>query len=65
VILVVLITYGGLIDEHILKHFMYLRIDGVSMFQGVKSKIITLMRTEQTPFLIGIHCMIDGTNLVV
>jgi hypothetical protein len=45
VILVVFIRYGGLIDEKISKHLMCLRVDGVSMFQGVKSKVIALMRT--------------------
>jgi hypothetical protein len=36
VILVVLITYGGLIDEQIFEHLMCLGIDGVFTFQGVK-----------------------------
>jgi hypothetical protein len=45
VILVVLITYGGLIDEQISKHFMCLGVNGVSMFQGVRSKVIVLMKT--------------------
>jgi hypothetical protein len=45
VILVIFIAYGGLIDGYISKHFMCLRGDGVSMFQGLRSKVIVLMRT--------------------
>jgi len=45
VILVVLITYGGLIDEQISKRLMCLGANGVSMFQGVRLRVIALMRT--------------------
>ncbi len=65
VILVAFITYGGFINEQIFECLMCLRTDGVSTFQGVQSKVIALMKTQQTPFLIGIHCMTHKTNLVM
>jgi hypothetical protein len=45
---------------------MFLRVDGVSMsFQGVKYGVITLMRTQQIPYLIKIHYMAHKTNLAM
>jgi len=49
-ILVVFITYGGLIDKQIFEHLMRLRVDGVSTFQGIISRVIALIKTQQTPF---------------
>jgi hypothetical protein len=53
------ITYGGLTNEEISKQVLYLGIDGVSTFQGVKSRVIVLMRTQQTFYFIGIYYMVD------
>ncbi len=44
---------------------MCLGVDGVSTFQGVRSRVIALIKTQQTPFLIGIHCIAHRTNLEV
>jgi hypothetical protein len=44
---------------------MCLRTNGVFTFQGVKSRVIVLMKTQQAPFLIGIHYMPHKTNLMV
>jgi hypothetical protein len=61
--LVVLVTYGGLIDKQIFEHLMCLGVDGVSTFQGVKSRIIALIITQQMPIFIEIHCIMHRTNL--
>ncbi len=45
VIMVTLVMYGGLTNEEIVGRVVCLGIDVVSMFQGVKSRIIALMRT--------------------
>ncbi len=37
----------------------------MSTFQGIKFKVTTLMRTEQTSYFIGIHCMAHRMNLVM
>jgi hypothetical protein len=45
VVMVILIMYGGLTNEEIVEWVVCLGIDVVSMFEGVKSRIIVLMRT--------------------
>ncbi len=66
VILQAFITYGGLTNYQIVEHVMFLRVDGVSIpFQMVKYGDITLMRTQQLPYLIKIHCMAHKTNLAM
>jgi hypothetical protein len=42
-----------------------LGVDGVSMFQSVKFKVIVLLKTQHAPYLIGIHCMAHKTNLAM
>jgi len=44
---------------------MCLGINGASTFQGIRSGITTSMKTEQTPYFIGIHCTAHRMNLVV
>ncbi len=58
-ILTIFITYGGLTNEEIAKQVVSLGMDGVSMFRGVRSKVIVLMKTEQTPYFIGIYYMVN------
>jgi hypothetical protein len=60
-----LMTYGGLFQNQIVKHLVCLGADGASTFQGVRPKVIALMKMEQTPYFIGIHCMAHKTNHVV
>ncbi len=62
-ILTAFIAYGGLSDEQIFEHLICLGRDGVFTFQGVKLRVIVLMKTQQIPFLIRIHCMPRRTNL--
>jgi hypothetical protein len=65
VILVVLITYGCLTNEQIFERFICVRTDGVFTFQGVRLGVTTLMKTQQTPFFIGNHCMAYKTNFAL
>ncbi len=57
--------YGGLFQNQIVKHLVCLGANGGFTFQGVRPKVIVLMKIEQTPYLIGIHCMARKTNHVV
>jgi hypothetical protein len=57
--------YGGLFQNQIVKHLVCLGTNGASTFQGVRLKVIALMKMEQMPYLIGIHCMAHRTNHVV
>jgi hypothetical protein len=43
-ILVVIFTYVNLTYGQIFEHLMCLKVDGVSTFQGVRSRVITLMK---------------------
>jgi len=58
-------TYNGLFQNQIVKHLVCLGANGASTCQRVRPKVITLMKMEQTPYLIGIHCMAHRTNHVV
>jgi len=58
-------TYGGMFQNQMVKHLVCLGVNGGSTFQGVRLKVIALMKMEQTPYLIGIHCMAHRTNHVV
>ncbi len=58
-ILTIFITYGGLTNEEIAKWVVCLGMDGVSTFQGVRSRVIVLLKIEQTPYFIGFYYMVD------
>jgi hypothetical protein len=64
VIMDALVTFGGLTNEQIVECLVCLGVDGVSTFQGVKSRIIDLLNTH-APYFIGIHCMAHRTNLAM
>jgi len=42
-----------------------LGVDDVSTFQGIKFRVIVLLKTQHAPYLIGIHCMAHRTNLAM
>jgi len=44
VILTIFIIYSGLTNEEIAKQVVCLGMDGVSTFQGVKSRVIVLLK---------------------
>jgi hypothetical protein len=54
-----------LFQNQIVEHLVSLGTNGASTFQGVRFEIIVLMRIEQAPYLIKIHCMACRENLVV
>jgi hypothetical protein len=56
---------GGLSQNPIVEHLVCLGTNGASTFQGVRFEIIVLMRIEQAPYLIEIHCMSCKANLVM
>jgi hypothetical protein len=60
-----LVEYGGLIEMEIAKKLVYLRENGVNVFQGVKVGVTTHLMTKHAPYVNGAHCMAHHTNLVV
>jgi hypothetical protein len=63
--MVILMSFSGLTNEHIIECLMCLAVDGVPTFQGVKSRIIVLLMTQHATYLIGIHCMAHRINLAM
>jgi hypothetical protein len=63
--MVTLMTFGGLINEQNVEHLLCLGTDDISTFQGVRSKVITLLRTQHAPYFTRIHCMAHRTNLIM
>jgi hypothetical protein len=66
IIISTLMKFGGLFKNLISKCLICLGTNGTSTFQGVKSRVIILMRTnEQVLYFIRIHYMTHKTNLLV
>jgi hypothetical protein len=65
ILMATVMTFGGLTNEQNVKHLVCLSTDGISTFQGVRYKVITLLRTQHAPYFIGIHCMAHITNLIM
>ncbi len=63
IIVSTLMMYGGLFQNQIVKCLVCLRFDIASTFQGVRSRTIALMKTNKTPYLIGIYWLAHKTNL--
>lgn len=60
-----LMMYGGLFQNQIVNCLIIcLRIDSASTFQGVRSITIALIRTNKTPYFIGIYYMAHRMNLL-
>jgi hypothetical protein len=60
-----LMMYGGLFQSQIVKCLIVcLRIDSASTFQGVRSITVALIRTNKTPYFIGINYMAHRMNLL-
>ncbi len=60
-----LMMCGGLFQNQIVKCLIVcLRIDSASTFQGVRSKTIALIKTNKTPYFIGIYYMAHRMNLL-
>ncbi len=64
IIFFALMMYGGLFQNQIVKCLVCMRIDSVSTFQGVRSRTIASIKTNKTPYLIGIYYMAHKTNLL-
>jgi hypothetical protein len=61
VILTTFITYDGLIEKQIFEHVVCLGVDGVSMFQGVKLKILPFFEDATSTLLDG-HLLCGTSN---
>jgi hypothetical protein len=60
-----LMTQGGLTKDMIGKKLMTFGANGVSIFQGVKSRVTKQISDGWAPHSMGEHCMAHQTNLMI
>jgi hypothetical protein len=53
----------GLSPEFVAQKLLCFGVDGVSIFQGTKTRIIKHINVNYAPFSIGVHCMVHRCNL--
>jgi hypothetical protein len=57
--------YGGLIDGQTIEYVVCLGFNEIPTFEGIRSRIVILMRIQQAPYFIGIHLMMHRMNLTL
>jgi hypothetical protein len=57
--------HGGLTDGQTIECVVSLGFNGISTFEGIKSRIIVLMKIQQAFYFIGIHPMVHRMNLTL
>jgi hypothetical protein len=60
-----LMTQRGLKEKEFVSKLVYFGVHGVNTFQGLKSRIIVQIQCRYVPFIMGVHFMVHGTNLVI
>jgi hypothetical protein len=60
-----LMTQRGLKEEEFTSKPVYCGVHWVNTFQGLKSRIIVQIQCRYVPFIMGVHFMAHGTNLVI
>jgi hypothetical protein len=53
----------GLSLKYVTQKLLCVRVDGVSIFQGTKTRIIKHIHINYAPFYIGVHCLVHRCNL--
>jgi hypothetical protein len=56
---------GELNKEEPSKKLLCFGVNGGNVFQGSKTKVTKQIKDFLAPFLMGVHCVIHCTNLVV
>jgi hypothetical protein len=57
--------YGGLSEGDLASRLVYFVVDGVTAFQGLKTRVIVQLVDKHAPFVTRLHCMAHMCNLVV
>jgi hypothetical protein len=63
-ILVFFIMHGGLTDGQTIECVVFLGFNRISTFEGIKSRIIVLMKIQEALYFIGIHPMVHRMNTI-
>jgi hypothetical protein len=59
------LQYGGLSKFDLASKLINFGANGVSIFQGAKSGVITQLRKKFALYMLGVHCVVHWTNLIV
>jgi hypothetical protein len=61
-----MVTHHTRYDEvKVAQRLVYFGVDGVSVFQSSRNSVIVQMKDTMTPFMFGLPCMANRTNLAV
>jgi hypothetical protein len=60
-----LFTFGGLLKANIINEVVYFGVNGVIMFQVLKTNVIVELMHKHNPHIVDIHCMAHQCNLVI
>jgi hypothetical protein len=60
-----IITYGGLFEGDLASWLLCFAIDGVIIFQGLKTRVTMQLINKHAPFVTGFHCMAPKCNLAM
>ncbi len=60
-----LLEFGGFGLEELCENLVNIGYDGSNMFQGHRTGVTQQFKEKVVPFIIGVHCFIHKTNLVV
>jgi hypothetical protein len=64
-ILTALTWHGGLSEQDITEKVVRFGVDGVSLFQGCRAGVTTLLQKEDNPYMFGVHYFAYRMNLAV
>jgi hypothetical protein len=56
--------YGGLSEGDLASRLVCFAVDGMTIFQGLKTRVTVQLVDKHAPFVIGLHCMAHMCNLV-
>jgi hypothetical protein len=62
---IAMVTFGGLSAKQLGAKLNSMGCKGSSVFQNARASLITQMKENVAPFMMGIHCFAHRTNLVV
>ncbi len=60
-----LVEFGGMTKTNVANKLVYVRVDGVTIFQGFKNVVTTKLMHNHAPFMSGVHYITHRINLVV
>lgn len=58
-----LLSGGGVEEDALASKLMCFAADGVSVFQGYRTRVTTQLVQNFAPFMIGVHCFAHRLNL--